>query len=202
MTPSERFRNGLSRVVPAGALAYCVELFEATPVRLSVSRSRKSKWGDYRIHPNEPPAISVNGDLPPVFFLMTLLHELAHHHVHLRYGLRRVAPHGSEWKTAFAALMAPLLTDDRAFPAEMLPLLRRHMRNPKANATADQALYRFYLSQASDASTLLEHLQAGAVFTFRRRQFRVKDRVRKRIVCECLATRRSYLFQPLTPVEI
>jgi hypothetical protein len=188
--------------VPEGALDYCIQQFEATPVSITVTRSRKSKWGDYRIHPNEPPAISVNGDLPPAFFLMTLLHELAHHHVHLRYGLRRVQPHGTEWKTAFATLMQPLLTDDRAFPAEMLPLLRRHMRSPKANATADQALYRLYLDMVNDSALLLEKLVTGTVFTFRQRRFMVKDRVRKRIVCECVATRRNYLFQPLTPVQI
>lgn len=188
--------------MPEGALDYCIQQFEATPVAISVTRSRRSKWGDYRIHPKEPPAISVNGDLPPAFFLMTLLHELAHHHVHLRYGLRRVPPHGTEWKTAFAALMQPLLVDDRAFPNDMLPLLRRHMKSPKANATADQALYRVYLSLVNDASLLLEQLEMGEIFTFRKRSFKVGERVRKRIVCECLATRRKYLFQPLTPVQI
>lgn len=167
-----------------------------------VTRSRKSKWGDYRVHPRQAPYITINGDLPPVFFLMTLLHELAHHRVHLRHGIRCVPPHGVEWKTAFSTLMQPLLVDDRAFPSEILPLLRRHMKNPKANATADQHLYRVYLSMVNDASTLLEALEKGTVFHFRARRFEVKERVRKRIVCECLTTKRSYLFQPLTPVQI
>lgn len=201
-TDRANLQKFLGPFLPKAALSYVVEQICNHPVGITVSRSRKSKWGDYRIRPDRPPQITVNGDLPEAFFLLTLLHELAHHHVHLNHGLRRVAPHGTEWKTTFSSLMAPLVERDDVFDPGMRLVLRRHLRSPKANASSDQHLYREYLRLTKDSATLLHSLPSGSSFLFRNRRFTIKHRVRKRIACECHASQRTYLFQPLTPVAL
>lgn len=198
----DKLRLFLGPHLPEASIAYVVEQITQQPVGITISRSRKSKWGDYRIRPDRPPHITVNGDLPQAFFLITLLHELAHHHVYLRFGLRRVSPHGSEWKTSFAALLNPLILRDDVFDPGMRLVLRRHMRNPKANASSDQHLYGEYLRLKGETDTLLHTLPSGSTFSFRKRTFTIKHRVRKRIACECAVSRRMYLFQPLTPVSL
>lgn len=195
-----RLAGMLVNRVPESSRSYCVDQIVATPVSLAIVKKRNSKWGDYRIRPDRPPKITLNADLPQAFFLLTLLHELAHHHVYLNYK-RNAAPHGPEWKAAFAKLTAPLLTNTDVFGDELTPLLRRHMRNPRANATADQELYRAYLKLNGNEQPLVSSLASGCTFVFRNRAFTVKTKKGKRIVCECVHSRRTYLFQPSTPVE-
>ncbi len=197
---NERLQHGLAAFIPAMAMPHCLREFEHTPVSVRLTKGRKSKWGDYRIRPDRPPEITVNGDLPAAFLLMTLMHELAHHRVYLRYGLRSVAPHGKEWKQQFSQLMAPLLNNEAVFGSELTPLVRAHMRNPKANAAADQRLYRIYLNAVTSDAVLLESLPQGVEFIFRTRRFKISHRSRKRIACECVMSNRMYLFRPVTPV--
>lgn len=185
--------------LPAAALDHCVKTILEQPVSVSIERKRATKWGDYRIRPFRPPEITVNHDLPPRFFLLTLLHEIAHHHVNLKYTLRQVAPHGIEWKIAYVELVLPVLNVD-VFGEQMLPVLRKHLRSPKANATADQDLYREYLTQKGAVDFTVENLAPGDRFRYRKREFIVQERGRKRIMCMCQISRRTYLFQPLTPV--
>ena len=194
-----RLTEFLRAKVPPAALPHCVSAIMEHPVSITIERKRATKWGDYRIRPFRPPEITVNHDLPPRFFLLTLLHEIAHHRVHVQYGIQRVAPHGIEWKRAFVALVVPVLNVD-VFGESMLPLLRTHLRNPKANATADQNLYREYLSQKGQSSLLIEQLAPGDRFRYRTREFVVTSQHRKRIACVCQLSSRTYLFQPLTPV--
>ena len=50
------------------------------PVRVHVVRPRRSKLGDYRSGTaGKPHRITVNNDLNPYAFLVTLVHEFAHH---------------------------------------------------------------------------------------------------------------------------
>ncbi len=201
-TDRNQLHHFLAPHLPDASVGYVVDQIIAQPVGITISRSRKSKWGDYRIRPDRPPHLTVNGDLPPAFFLITLLHELAHHHVYLKHGLRGVPPHGTEWKTTFAALLSPLVLRDDVFDPGMRMVLRRHLRNPKANASSDQHLYGEYLRLKGETATLLHTLPSGSTFTFRNRIYTIKHRVRKRIACECADSRRMYLFQPLTPVAL
>lgn len=73
-------------------------------VHLTVARERQSILGDYRHRTSQDHhRISVNGNLNPYAFLVTLLHELAHLLTFEQYG-NRVQAHGKEWKTLFGKL--------------------------------------------------------------------------------------------------
>src|SRR5690606_14316538 len=68
-------------------------------------------------------------------FLMTLIHEIAHFEAYQNHG-RYIKPHGKEWKQTFQRLVLPLL-HPQVFPNDVLPLLARHFRNPKASSDSD-----------------------------------------------------------------
>ena len=198
--------------LPAAALGEVVQQITDNPVSLKVVRHRTSKSGDFRAgRRNEPPRITVNGNLNPYAFLLTLVHELAHHRVNFEHArmsrtitLRRKSrplPHGKEWKEAFRMLMDPYL-DDAVFPFDILPVLRQYLENPKASSAADHHLSKALKKyDPPDETVRLEELPFDAVFTLHgRRFFRKKEKVRTRYRCICLQTERIYLVSAGAPV--
>ena len=76
----EKSRKILLKHLPEAALEPIIALQENYGFSLVITNPRSTKFGDYR-----PPQrgsnyhrISVNGDLNPFQFLVTLLHEIAH----------------------------------------------------------------------------------------------------------------------------
>jgi hypothetical protein len=55
-----------------------------------------------------------------------------------KYG-RTILPHGAEWKHTFQRLMIPFIRPE-IFPHNLLPLLARHFKNPKASSDTDATL--------------------------------------------------------------
>ena len=69
----------LQNFLPPNTYEPVLEYLQHYKVHLTVTRERKTILGDYRHqthHANH--RISVNGNLNPFSFLVTLLHELAH----------------------------------------------------------------------------------------------------------------------------
>ncbi|MEI7725892.1 MAG: hypothetical protein WCK09_12360, partial [Bacteroidota bacterium] len=129
---AEKIRSVLGPRLPLAAVEDVVEQIVENPISLKVVRQRTSKSGDFRAaHKGEPSRITVNGNLNPYAFLITLVHELAHHHVNIEYNrvlqkfsLRRKIrplPHGKEWKDQFRRLMDPYLHHE-VFPIDVLPV--------------------------------------------------------------------------------
>ncbi len=150
-------------------------------MHLKIVNGRKTKHGDFRVLPNGKTQITVNSTLNKSQFLLTLVHEIAHHVTYQNY--RGVKPHGKEWKKAFQELMKPLLTTD-VFPKEVLPYLVNHLKNPKASTDTDAnlslALRGF---RAKKGNVFVSQLSDGVVFKFRGQQF--KRGKKRRIRYEC-----------------
>ena len=93
---SAAFEKVLIEKIPADAIAYCVAAFEKQPFRFKVTRNRKSKSGDYRFDKTiSQSTVTVNSGLNSYSFLITLIHEMAHHTTRLKYKCP-VKPHGPE----------------------------------------------------------------------------------------------------------
>jgi SprT protein len=212
LPPGEKIRTVLGPRLPAAAIENVVTLILEKPISMSVVRNRTSKSGDFRApHKGNPGRITVNGNLNPYAFLITLVHELAHHHVFLdherallKFSFRRKPrplPHGKEWKAKFCRLMEPFL-NSAVFPADVLPVLIRYFENPKASSSADHLLSKVLKRYDPPDMTLrLEELPFDAVFTLHgKRFFRKKEKVRTRFRCVCLQTNRVYLVSPGAPV--
>jgi SprT protein len=207
--PDPLSRENLSGRIPETAVDYTYSWMKEHPVRLVLKKDRSSKSGDYRQPVNGSSAvITVNRNLNPYHFLVTLIHEMAHHAVYLDWAERsrlkfpfsrprRPKPHGKEWKRIFREMFLPLL-ESGIFPQELNEEMLRHMADPKASTAADHKLLTLLKSfDEPDGSVAVETLPADALFRLPDgRIFIKKEKARKRYKCLLHGTKRMYLFQP------
>jgi len=198
--------NALQEFLPPHTFEPVLQYLQHYKVHLTVARERKSILGDYRHrHGTQTHRISVNGNLNPYAFLVTLLHELAHLLTFEQWG-NRVAAHGKEWKGVFGQLLAQFIEHD-VFPQDIRQVLLQSLHNPAASSCADEALLRTLKKYDNKKSNALfvEDVPAGSLFqTHDGRIFEKGERIRKRFRCVEVATKRLYLFSPVyevTPVE-
>lgn len=136
------FEQRLKRYLPDGSAYRVAGLLAPYHVKLTITKPRKTKKGDYR-----PPdrsrskyhRITINNDLNPYAFLVTLLHELAHLQTHELYDIRKIKPHGPEWKACFRELLRPFW-DQKCFPEPVKEALKEYLKNPSAATCTAPAL--------------------------------------------------------------
>ena len=197
--------EALESYLPQGCAAPINEWFGSRRVNLNITRSRRSKLGDFRgsIHP-EPTVISVNNDLNPYSFLVTLLHEMAHADVFLG-AKKRLQPHGIEWKSAYRKLATPFLSIQGLDPF-FTSTFEQYLQNPSASSGAHLPLAMVLKSfdQPGDV-ILISDIAENTFFALPNgRVFKKGAQLRKRFRCECLNNKRIYLFSPLaeiTPID-
>jgi len=195
--------NVLKKYLPERAVDPCFDLIQHTGVHLKIVNDRVTRHGDYQQLPNGKHKITVNATLNKYRFLITLIHEIAHLIAFEKFG-RRIKPHGKEWKRTFQHLMLPFIRPE-IFPPQLLPLLAKHFRNPKASSSTDAnlsiALKQFDMQQ-SDKSYVFE-LPLGSVFRlYNGKLYKKGNRRVKRYECVEMATGKLYLFQPNAEVEL
>ena len=169
---------------------------------IKVNKERKTKHGDYRQLHNGKHQITVNSNLNQYRFLITLIHEIAHFEAYNKYG-RFIKPHGKEWKHTFQYLMLPFLRPE-IFPVELLPLMARHFKNPKASSDTDAqlalALKRF---DEPNNKTYVFEVPLGQSFKlYNGRIFKRGNKRRKRYECVEVNSGKLYLFNPNAEVDI
>jgi SprT protein len=197
---STSIHNHLQVKVPPASLNYCVTLWEEKPFHFHLSKKRLSKSGDFTCKHGHIPRITINKDLHAFEFLITYIHEVAHHHVHQAHGFRAEA-HGQEWKGKFQELLAPLLTQE-IFPSEILKCLQKHMLNPKASTYSDSELTKLLRRQdpSTARSTLLSDLPEGSMFDLHGRWFKKGKLRRTRVLCLEVKTKKQFLVPADVPV--
>ncbi|WP_299526068.1 SprT-like domain-containing protein [Winogradskyella sp.] len=169
---------------------------------IKVKKERKTKHGDYRQLSNGKHQITVNSNLNPYRFLITLIHEIAHFEAYNNYG-RFIKPHGKEWKMTFQHLMLPFLRPE-IFPNELLPLLAKHFKNPKASSDTDEhlALALKQLDEPNDKTYVFEVLLNQRFKLYNDRVFIRGKKRRKRFECIEEKTGKLYLFNPNAEVKL
>ncbi len=168
-------------------------------MRVHVVKPRRTKLGDYRLpREGKAPRITVNNDLNPYAFLVTLVHEFAHHATFLRE--RRAQPHGQEWREEYQRLMRPFLSPT-VLPADVLHALEHHLHDAPASSCTDRNLMRALLRHEAEPVLVLERIPERALFHFNGAIFVKGPRLRKRYKCRCLNNRRIYLMDPLVEVR-
>ena len=191
----------LEKYIPQASVASAFELIKTHNVHLKIVNERVTRHGDYRKMPNGQHKITVNASLNKYRFLITLVHEIAHLATFEKYG-RLIKPHGLEWKRSFQFLMLPFLRPE-VFPNQLLPLLARHFKNPKASSDTDAAL-ALALKQfdpKNDKNYIFEIHFGGHFRLYNGKIFkRGKQRV-KRFECLEISTGKTYLFNPNAEVE-
>lgn len=197
--------NTLQTYLPSGTYEPVMHYLHQYRVHLTVARDRKSILGDYRHRTfGNTHRISVNGNLNPYSFLITLLHELAHLLTFEQFA-HKVPAHGQEWKKIFGQLLSQFITHE-IFPPDIRQALTQSLNNPAASSCADEVLLRVLKNydQKKDNKVFVETISEGNLFkTHDGKIFKKGEKLRKRFKCMEVATKRMYLFSPVyevTPV--
>lgn len=195
-------QNQLRDYIPTIALSQVLKLLEHDNLEIKVKKERKTRHGDYRSLPNGKHQITINSNLNRYRFLITLIHEIAHFEAYKAYG-KFIKPHGLEWKRTFQHLMLPFLHPE-IFPNELLPLLAKHFKNPKASSDTDAPL-ALALKQFDEPNnkTYIFQVPLGRTFLSNNgKVFKMNKKRVKRFECIEVNTGRLYLFNPNAEVEL
>jgi SprT protein len=195
----------LLKYLPDGSLELLLPLLNKYAIQLKISKPRKTKFGDYRFPKGKMPhRISVNGDLNPFAFLITLIHEYAHLVAFDKFG-KRIKAHGSEWQFCFKEISEPFLQSS-IFPIKLQRAFRESLARGHASSATDHNLLRvlkeFDTFHADQAPTFVEDVEMGSVFVLNDRIFRRGPKSRKRFKCEEIDSGRQFMVHPLAEVGI
>ena len=195
-------QNVLFDYIPERAIEPITKLLDHDQLVVSVKKERKTRHGDYKRLPNGKHQITVNANLNIYRFLITLVHEIAHFEAFKTFG-RDIKPHGIEWKRTFQSLMLPFINPE-IFPDNLLPLLAKHFKNPKASSDTDIAL-ALALKQFDEPNgkTFIFDVPFGHHFKlYNGRVFQMGNKRIKRYECIEIKSGRVYLFNPNAEVEL
>lgn len=195
--------QALSHFLPEGAFDIVAPYFSQYKIKLTLTQERKSILGNYRnpIHSTDFHLISINGNLNPYSFLITLMHEIAHliAYVHFKH---TIAPHGPEWKSIFQRVLQPFFIK-KIFPANIENALAQYYNNMKASTCGDPNLYKTLKQyDAPSNKVFVDSLASGEQFkTEKGDTYIVVEKRRTRYVCEHVLTGKKYLFPAIYEVE-
>ena len=198
------FEEVLAKYVPPEALVEVCRLLNEGKIFLKIVPHRKSIQGSYYI----PTArrrhfITINNDLNPYTFLITLLHEIAHAHAWEKH---KVKGHQTEWKICFKQLLNHFIQLD-AFPAEIQMALEQHVEKIKYSDIVDinltKLLRKYDNNPTPDSKTkALHEIPKNAVFLHNKAIFRKGELLRKYILCKNLINNKMYRCHPLMMVQV
>lgn len=205
---TKELTNQLKEFIPVSATPQVVAWIIEHQIQLTISRPRKTKLGDYR-HPykGQGHKISVNRDLNPYAFLVTLLHEIAHLFTYNQHK-RGVKPHGPEWKANYDFVMQQFL-GKKIFPHNVEKAIQQYMMNPAASSCTDCNLMMALRHHDVDKDEkkalgliLLKDLPENQHFCFPndRRIFRKGPLLRKRYKCRNIFSYGDYTVSALAEV--
>jgi hypothetical protein len=195
----------LIRYIPPKAIDAVWELIMAMPVQIKIVNARKCVHGSYRrpLRHTSNHIITVNNNLNPYAFLITLLHEIAHMHACVKSS---AIGHGKVWKNCFMALLRQFLALN-VFPSDIQYALSQHLQNIKSSDSLDIYLTKIlqkYDPQAAEspAFVFLEDFPENAVFLHGERLMEKKQLMRKYYVCRDIKTNKLYRCHPLLKVVL
>jgi SprT protein len=195
-------QNKLQDFISSNAIPQVLKLLEYEHLVVKIKNERKTRHGDYTRLPNGKHQITINSNLNEYRFLVTLIHEVAHFEAYKAYG-RFIKPHGKEWKKTFQHLMLPFL-NPTIFPNELLPLLAKHFKNPKASSDTDTSLaYALKKFDENQNKTYVFEVPLGSNFKiYNGKIFKKVHKRVKRYECIEVKTGKLYLFNPNVEVEL
>lgn len=194
----------LGKYLPEGSLELVRPLLKRYAIQLKISRPRKTKFGDYRFPSgNAPHRISVNGDLNPHAFLITLLHEYAHLVAFDKFG-KGIKAHGKEWQFCFREIGEPFL-NGQIFPSQIESAFKASLLRGHASSATDHQLLRvlkqYDSPESTQARTFVEDIKLGEFFELNGKIFKRGPKSRKRYKCEEIASKRLFMVHPLAEVK-
>ena len=121
--------------IPKASLEYVKGLINCENILFKLKNNRKTKHGDFSVKKDFSVEITINSDMNPFRFLITLLHEISHFFIYKDFGFN-TKPHGYQWKSKFKELLIPVI-NNKVFPDDILSPLAKYAINPKASTDTD-----------------------------------------------------------------
>ncbi len=189
----------LEKYLPPYSIDLVIALMESWTFQLKITRNRTSKVGDYR-SPSRGKShrISVNHDLNPFSFLITLIHEIAHLVVYEEFK-RSVDPHGKEWRQAYRKLLQPFILRG-VLPDDIVQSFEYYFdRDVNRTDLEINSVLRKY--DMPNGLVPVGELPENAMFKLADGRLFVRgERMRTRYRCNCLTNRKTYLVSKLMEV--
>lgn len=204
MKNSPNLEAALKPFLPENSVELACEKLREFPHHLVITKPRSTKLGDFTADPRgQRHTLTVNGNLNPYAFLITLMHELAHLVTWLKHK-DRVKPHGQEWKSEFKQTLGPFLRRN-VFPEDIAKAVQGYLANPSAATCTDmvlsKTLARYDRNNHPDVKLLDDvPLHDKFVYGKDKRTFIKGDRLRTRYRCFEEGTNYEYWFSPLTKI--
>jgi SprT protein len=187
--------EALQNFLPEGSYNIVVDYLLKYKIQLKLTKARKSILGQYQHDlKSGKNSISINGDLEPYNFLLTLAHEIAHCVCYNKYG-NTVLPHGDEWQLINGVVLKELL-DAKIFPSDIELVLQRSLYTQRASCT-DAVLESVLLRYDKSKQHLLTiaSLPVGTPFAIADgTQFVIQEKRRTRYLCLNLSNKKQFLF--------
>ncbi len=195
-------KNVLATYLPENSVDAVFELIKTYHIHFKIVNGRVTRHGDYRKNPDGSHQITVNATLNKYRFLMTTIHEIAHLVAFQKYG-RFIKPHGLEWKQTFRLLMLPFI-NPQVFPAEVVPFVANHFKNPSASSDTDAILsMQLKKFDAPTNKVFVDELPLGTIFKIENGRVFKKGKLRVKLFeCTDLKNNQVYLFKPNMQVEL
>jgi hypothetical protein len=199
----EKFKKILGKYIPESSLDLVSDWIIDNKIHLKITRSRKTKLGDYR-----PPVngrghiISFNHNLDQFTTLIILAHEVAHALIWIKFR-NKVRPHGLEWKSVYRSLLGELM-EKEIFPGSIQNALIDHLSKTHSSIVLDPALMRaLQINDGHMGEKFLEDLPIETLFIASNgKTYRKGEKLRKRYKCLCISNKRLYLFTPAARVQL
>ncbi|MDY0015980.1 MAG: SprT-like domain-containing protein [Bacteroidales bacterium] len=201
---NENIETLLADYLPLAALTEVCEMISSHGVHIKITKSRKRIHGSYyRPIKNYSHRITINHDLNPYAFLITLLHEFAHLYA---WEYNRCLKHGKPWKQHFSNLLMKFI-NDHVFPDDIQAALLSHLNHITSSDFLDIPLSRTL--QAYDKESILKNgevllsdIPMQTIFMYNQRKFVKQKLLRKYYLCKELNTNKMYKYHPLAKVCI
>jgi SprT protein len=173
-------------------------------IALKITRERKSIHGNYTYNPAEGiNRISINGNLNPYAFTITLIHEIAHCICFNNYK-NKVQAHGKEWQKIYSDLLLHFLSLN-IFPKDIGQALIGQIASPSASTCADPFLEKVLqqYNLTDDGKVYIESLKPNNYFQLDDGKiFKLIGKRRTRYICERIDTGNKYLFNAIHRVVL
>lgn len=193
----------LAKYLPNETILAVADELIANKVHLKITKPRVTKYGDFKIPRNgEQHRISVNSNLNPWAFLVTLLHELAHLYCWEKHG-PMVGAHGSHWKEEFRQILQPY-HQQNVFPPDLSHAIGHYISNPKASSCSSPLLMKALANyDQHTGAVMLDIVETGMMFsTENGRIFKKGEKRRTRFLCTDMKTGRAYLVHSVAKVIV
>ena len=198
---TSEIQETLSPFLPDHTAEWVANFLREHRVVLKIKKPRSSKLGDYRSpFKDKGHRISINNDLNPYSFFITLTHEFAHLLTWNDYK-NSVKPHGEEWKYHFKNLIIPFIKNG-VFPKELDLALLQYITNPSATSCTDVHLVRALAKFDEEKGQFLSELEQEDIFQLPNGLVLVKgQKLRKYYKCKTYNGSKLYRVNEMAKVK-